>query len=200
MAPATKQVRLPFDKMTEANLRPFAKKFEKWGIKISEIKSANVGKRESGFLLKDALFIFEDGQRMLIRVKSDGTVFQVKLNNKVLPVKSVDNVDKAVIEMVDYVQANAKAYERAKIQREKRRKIVPDVPAVTTSRREKIFKVQNELRELSASNAELEQQQAEASSQAQAKQAEMVKAESELAAEKEKTAKLENELASLMKG
>lgn len=199
MAPATKQVRLPFDKMTETNLRPFIKKFEKWGVHISKIEASNVGKRESGFLLKDALFIFEDGQKMLVRVKSDGTVFQVKLNNKVLPLKSVDNVDKAVIEIVDYIQANAKAYERAKIQREKR-KAKPDTPSVTTSRREKISRVQDELRELSASITDLDQQHTEAQSRAQNKQAELQKAESEFAAEKEKTAKLEHELASLMKG
>lgn len=199
MAPTTKQVRLPFDKMTETSLRPFIKKFEKWGVHISKIEASNVGKRESGFLLKDALFIFEDGQKMLVKVKSDGTVFQVKLNNKVLPLKSVDNVDKAVIEMVDYIQANAKAYERAKIQREKR-KAKPDTPSVTTSRREKISRVKDELRELSASITDLDQQHTEAQSRAQNKQAELQKAESEFTAEKEKTAKLENELASLMKG
>lgn len=199
MAPTTKQVRLPFDKMTETSLRPFIKKFEKWGVHISKIEASNVGKRESGFLLKDALFIFEDGQKMLVRVKSDGTVFQVKLNNKVLPLKSVDNVDKAVIEMVDYIQANAKAYERAKIQREKQ-KAKPDTPSVTTSRREKISRVKDELRELSASITDLDQQHTEAQSRAQNKQAELQKAESEFTAEKEKTTKLENELASLMKG
>lgn len=34
MAAPSKQVRLPFDKLTESNLKSVVKKFTKWGLEI----------------------------------------------------------------------------------------------------------------------------------------------------------------------
>lgn len=199
MPPATKQVRLPFDKLTESGLKPIVKKFEKWGLKVASIDSTNRQKRESGMLLKDAVFIFEDGQKMLVRVKSDGTVFQVKLNNKVVPIKNVDDMDKAVIEMVDYVQDNAKAYERAKIQREKRKKLNIQPPRVVTTRQEKIAAAKQSLSELSSANSELEKQNDELSISIAGKQAQWDSLYKELEQETAITKELEREIANLEK-
>lgn len=197
MAAPTKQVRLPFDKLTESGLKPTIKKMEKWGLKVSSVDAPNRARRESGFLLKDATFTFEDGQKMLVRVKADGTVFQVKLNNKVVPIKHVDNMDKAIGEMVDYVQANAKAYQRAKLQREKRRRLNIDPPAVVTNRREKIERAKAQLTELATANGELDAQAVEMQATVTAKRGELKKAESELAAERDKTIALERTFAEL---
>ena len=192
MPPATKQVRLPFDKLTESGLKPIVKKFEKWGLKVASIDSTNRQKRESGMLLKD-------GQKMLVRVKSDGTVFQVKLNNKVVPIKNVDDMDKAVIEMVDYVQDNAKAYERAKIQREKRKKLNIQPPRVVTTRQEKIAAAKQSLSELSSANSELEKQNDELSISIAGKQAQWDSLYKELEQETAITKELEREIANLEK-
>lgn len=197
MAAQTKQVRLPFDKLTESSLKPVIKKMEKWGLKVSSVEAPNRARRESGFLLKDATFTFEDGQKMLVRVKSDGTVFQVKLNKKVVPIKHVDDMDKAIGEMVDYVQANAKAYQRAKLQREKRRRLNIEPPAVVTNRREKIERAKAQLTELTTANGELDVQAVEMRAAVTTKQSELKKAESELAAERDKTTVLERTLTEL---
>lgn len=150
-------------------------------------------------LLKDAVFIFDDGQKMLVRVKSDGTVFQVKLNNKVVPIKNVDDMDKAVVEMVDYVQDNAKAYERAKIQREKRRKLNIQPPRVVTTRQEKIAAAKQSLSELSSANSELEKQNDELSISIAGKQAQWDSLYKELEQETAITKELEREIANLEK-
>lgn len=197
MAAQTKQVRLPFDKLTEAGLKPILTKMKKWGLDVASVDAPNRAKRESGMLLKDATFNFEDGQKMLVRVKSDGTVFQVKLNNKVVPIKHVDDMDKAIVEMVDYVQANAKAYERAKLQREKRRKLNLEPPPVTTTRAEKIERAKAQLEELTSTNGGLEAQSAEMEAGFAPKRAELQTAESGLAAERAKTVELEAALAQL---
>jgi len=199
MAPSTKQVRLPFDAMTESGLKPVLKKFEKQGLKISKIESTNTAKRESGYLLKDATFNFEDGQKMLIRVKSDGTVFQVKLNTKVVPIRHVDDMDKAIIEMVDYVQSNATAYSRTKIQTEKRKKLNMDTPVIHTSRQEKLEKAQAALAEIQGTNEELEQQAVELDTSASAKSNSLTDLLARLQAEKDKTTVLQAELDALMK-
>lgn len=199
MPPATKQVRLPFDKLTESGLKPIVKKFEKWGLKVVSIDSTNRPKRESGMLLKDSAFIFDDGQKMLVRVKSDGTVFQVKLNNKVVPMKNVGDMDKAIIEMVDYVQENAKAYERAKVQREKRKKLNIQPPRVVTTRQEKIAAAKQSLSELSSVNNELEKQNDELNVSLAGKQAQWDSLHKELEQEMGITKKLEREIVSLEK-
>lgn len=197
MAAPSKQVRLPFDKLTEQNLRPIIKKMEKWGLEVTSVDAPNRARRESGFLLKDVTFVFEDGQKMLVRVKSDGTVFQVKLNKKVVPIRHVDDMDKAIIEMVDYVQENAKAYERAKLQRERRRKLHIDPPPVVTNRREKIERAKGQLAELTASNEDLQAQISATETTVQMKQAELDKAMAALKAEQNKTVELERILTEL---
>lgn len=197
MAPSTKQVLLPFDKLTEQNLKPFVKKFAHWNVNIASIDAPNKGRRESGMLIKDVTFTFEDGQKMLVRVKSGGTVFQVKLNNKVVPIRNVDDIDKAIIEMVDYIQDNAKAYERAKIQREKRRRLNITPPSVVTNRQEKIAMAKNRLEEATLTNTDLEAQQSTVLTELTDRQAELAKIQSELQAEKDKTLALENTLRAL---
>lgn len=196
MPPKSNQVALDFDKLTEANLKPILKRFAKWHCPVASVDAPNKGKRESGFLVKHFTLTFEDGQQMLVRIKADGTVFQVKLNNKVVPIKHVDDMDKAIIEMVDYVQDNAKAYARAKIQREKR-KIKPPVPSIKTTRQEKLVQEKEKLEQISQSNAAVERQYSETLAGIAAKQTELEAAEKALAQEKEKTRALEAEFAAL---
>lgn len=194
MPPATKQVRFPFDKLTESTLKPLLKKFEKHRCNVTSVNAPNKAKRESGFLIKFFELTFEDGQIMTVRIKADGTVFQVKLNKRVMPIKNVDDMDKAIIEMVDYVQDNAKAYERAKAQRE-RRKILPPKPSIVTSRREKIDKAKATLGELNATNLDLEKQAAEQAASTDAARAELDAAVKALEAEKARTIELEKQIA-----
>lgn len=197
MAASSKQVRLPFDKLTETSLKPVIRKFTKWGLEIVSVDAPNKAKRESGFLLKNFTLEFKDGQKLLVRVKSDGTVFQVKLNNKVVPVHNVEDMEKAVGEMIDHIMYNAKAYERAKLQRERRKKLNIKTPSVTTSRKEKIEKARAQLAELGGSNEDLEKQLAEIRSASGGKTSELEKARAELARVKARTGELEKILAEL---
>lgn len=198
MPPISNQVKLDFDNLTKNGLKSLIKIFEKKKCPVTDIDAPNKGKRESGIMTKTFTLTFEDEQKLQVRVKADGTVYQVRLNNKVLPIKHVDDIDKAVGEMIDHVQANAKAYARAKIQREKR-KIRPPKPSVTTTRKEKLAKAQEELNQLNASNTALEQQQAELNASMGGKNSQLEQVLRDLDAEKQKTVQLEAELAALQK-
>ncbi len=198
MPPISNQIKLDFENLTKAGLKKLLKVFEKQQCPVASVDAPNKSKRESGMLTKSFTLTFEDGQNLQIRVKADGTVYQVRLNNKVMPIKHVDDLDKAVTEMIDYVQDNAKAYERAKIQREKRKIRVPN-PAVLTSRKEKIAQAKEELDQLDASNAALEQQKAELDAAMSDKSGQLEKAMRDLHTEKAKTEKLEATLAALQK-
>lgn len=198
MPPISNQIKLDFENLTKAGLKKLLKVFEKQQCPVASVDAPNKSKRESGMLTKSFTLTFEDGQSLQIRVKADGTVYQVRLNNKVMPIKHVDDLDKAVTEMIDYVQDNAKAYERAKIQREKRKIRVPK-PAVLTSRKEKIAQTKEELDQLDASNTALEQQKAELDAAMSDKSGQLERVMRDLDAEKAKTEKLEATLAALQK-
>ena len=198
MPPKSNQLVLPFDKLTESGLKPVIKKFAKFECPVASVEAPNQAKRESGMLVKQFTLTFEDGQKLLVRVKAGGTIYQVKLNNKVVPVRNVDNMDKAVGEMIDYIHDNAKAYARAKIQRERRR-IKPSKPSVTTTRKEKLAQARGDLEQLSQNNAELETQLAETSLSVDSKRTELADAEKALDAERKKTASLEAQIAELEK-
>lgn len=193
----SKQVKIDFDKMTESGLKPIAKKFDKWQCPVATISATNKGKRESGFLIKDFTFVFEDGQKLLVRVKADGTVFQTKLNNKVVPVRHVDDIDKAVIELVDYVQGNAKAYERAKIQREKMRKLNIEKPRIVTSRAEKIAGYTEEFDKITQINADLQKQVDDYQTSNSGKESDLERAEGDLRVELARTESLTSEIKKL---
>lgn len=192
------QLTLPFDKLTEANLKPILKEFTKLGYPAASVEAKNTAKRESGMLVKTFTLTFDDGQKLLVKVKAGGTIYQVKLNNKVVPVRHVDDMKKAVGEMIDYLYYNAKAYARAKIQREKR-KIRPPKPAVTTTRQEKLARTQEDLQQLTQSNAALETQMAEVTNKTASDRTQLDEAQKALDAEKQKTVVLETEIATLEK-
>ena len=198
MSQKSSQLAIPFDKLTEANLKPILKKFEKMGCPVAKVDAPNQAKRESGMLVKNFTLTFEDGQNLLVRVKAGGTIFQVKLNNKVIPIKHVDDMDKAIGEIYDHVFYNAKAFERAKMQRE-RKKIKPPVPAITTTRKEKINKIREELTGIVQNNTGLEAQLAEKKAAYAAIAPDLENARNALNREHEKTVSLEKQIADLQK-
>lgn len=195
MPPKSAQITLDFDKLTEKGLQPLLKKH---GYEVAKVEATNKGKRESGFLIKNFTLNFEDGQQILVRVKAGGTIFQVKLNNRVVPVKHVDDMDKAIIEIIDYLHANAKAFARAKAQRE-RRKLKPPAPAITTTRKEKLEKAKADLAMVSQNNADIEKQLAESNATIDDNKGKLEAAERALAQERAKTASLEAQIAQLQK-
>ncbi len=199
MALISKQLKLDFEKLTESALKPLAKKFDKWQCNVVKIDATNKGRRESGFMIKEFTFHFEDGQQMLVRVKGDGTIFQVKLNKKVVPVRHVDDMDRAIVEMVDYVQQNAKAYERAKIQRLKNKKLRIEKPPVRTSRAEKIESYKGKLSEVQGINTDLEKQLSEVNVPMDGKRDELKTLKSQLEAELKRTDELTAEIETLKK-
>ena len=198
MPPKSNQLTLDFEQLTEKTLQPVLKKFQKAGYTVVKVDAPNKAKRESGFLIKNFTLTFEDEQQILVRVKAGGTIFQVKLNNRVVPIKHVDDMEKAISEIANYLYDNAKAFARAKAQRE-RRKLKPPAPTITTTRKEKIEKAKADLEAISQNNADLEKQLAESNSTITDSQTKLEAAERSLAQERAKTASLEAQIAQLQK-
>lgn len=196
MPPKSNQLTLDFEKLTEKTLQPVLKKFQKGGYTVIKVDAPNKAKRESGFLIKNFTLTFEDEQQILVRVKAGGTIFQVKLNNRVIPIKHVDDMEKAIYEISNYLYDNAKAFARAKAQRE-RRKLKPPSPSITTTRKEKLEKAKADLEAVSLNNADMEKQISENSVLLNNLEKEAEELSDALSAELEKTKKLEAQIREL---
>ena len=196
MAQVSNQIQLDFKHIDEKGLKKVLTAFKKDACPVTEVEANNIPKRENGSPVKSFTLTFEDGQKVFCKVKADGTVFQVKLNNKVVPIKNVDNMDKAVHEIADYVGQNAKAYARAKINREKRLKKPPVVKVVTT-RKMQIDVKQSELTKINEDNAGLEAQLKEYGTDEVSAQLE--KAKKDLESELQRTDDLNTAIAELQK-
>jgi len=156
-------ITIDFEKFNKVGLKPILKKFEKEGLMVGEVEATDKAKRESGFLVKQALINFESGQKLLVKAKAGGGIFQVKLNNKVLAIKNVDDLDKAVREIIDYVNDNEKNYLKQKEKQLAQIKVkVPKIKAVNTSVAEQITRLQSSLAEISAANEAVRAQVVEA--------------------------------------
>lgn len=192
--PISSQVKLVFDKLDEKGLQPVVKKFEQKGYKIIQVDANNRARRESGFAIKNFTLTFEDEQKLLVRVKGDGTVFQVKLNNRVMPVKHVDDIDKAISEMCMYLYDNAKTFERSKKQRERRKKVSTEKPRTTTSRAEKIASYQEYIKTIEADMADMTSQVKVLKEDLEAKTSELDQTNKLLEAEYKRTNELNAEI------
>lgn len=106
-----------FSHFDVAGVEPIKKAFEKAGVTIVDVEASNRAARRAGYQVKDASFFFGDGQRVVMSLKNDGEgggdIYQVKLNSRVVPVKSVDNMEKAVAEIAAMAQGNSAAFVKA---------------------------------------------------------------------------------------
>lgn len=188
-------VDIDFDHFDENGLKPIIKEFEKVDLPVSRVEATNKPKRESGFLCKSATLFFESGQKLFMKAKANGSIFQVKLNNKAIPIKHVDDVPKAVKEVVAFVKKNEKRYlkNQRKQLAKKKLKIRKPTP-VRTSVKKQTEELTASLEELSADVAELETQKATLDESLTDKRATVEDLRTQLDTETAKTEELQAEL------
>jgi len=127
-------IKIDFDKFNEIGLKPIVTAFEKAGLPVASVDGTNIPKRESGFQCKSATITFKSEQKLFVKAKANGSIFQVKLNNKVIPIKYVDDLDKAVKEVIAFVEKNEVAFLTRKQKALEKLKIkVPTIKSVRTS-------------------------------------------------------------------
>lgn len=79
----------------------------------AEIAQSSVGKekRENSTSFKPIFILFSDSQSVELRVKKTGDIYQVRLNNKVLPIKNQDDEKLAAGEIVKAVEGNSRKFQ-----------------------------------------------------------------------------------------
>jgi len=181
---------IDFDKFDKAGLKAVIKKFETAGLPVEDIEATNKAKRESGFLIKTATLVFTSGQKLAVKAKAGGGVFQVKLNGKVIPIKAVDDIGKAIDEVVIHVKANEPAFLK---QRERQAGIVkvPKLKPVNTSVAAQIETISASVEQLKGTNENIRTETQAQASQATELNTQLTGLESQLKDEKAKTDKLQ---------
>lgn len=115
-----KQTYLTFDyeNFTGKGLKQVIKAFEHEKVPILKdgndynIEATNKQRRVRGMPTKSATLYFEDGQSLTLLVSNEGSIYQVKLNNRVIPVRNVDNLKKAVAEIAGMIKGNSNSFAR----------------------------------------------------------------------------------------
>lgn len=106
-----------FARFDVEGVKPIKDAFEKAGLTVVDVEASNKAARRAGYQVKQATFFFGDGQRVVMMLKNDGDgqgdIYQVKLNSRVVPVKNVDDMDKAVAEIAAMAGANSASFVKA---------------------------------------------------------------------------------------
>ena len=191
-------IQIDFEKFNKPGLKPILEKFNQAGLPVADVEATNKAKRESGFLVKSALITFESGQKLLVKAKAGGSIFQVKLNNKVLAIKNVDDIDKAVAEVLSFVKENDVRYQKAKDRAAAHVKVeVAKIKPVNTSVAEQLTALQTQIEEAGAKTETLRGEIAAKQTENAAKLATTTELQGKLAAEIERGNALQREYEAL---
>lgn len=96
---------------SDAATKSLYKQFSRHGCDIAQSGVAPGIKRSSGVSYKEMLLTFKDSQTVLLRIKQSGDIFQVRVNGRAQPIRHQDEPVKAVIEIVDVLDAGRKKFQ-----------------------------------------------------------------------------------------
>jgi len=177
-------MKISYVNFNERGLAPLVDELKKHDQVVAGIKATNLPKREDGVAVKSALFTLESGQKLEIKIKANGSIFQVRLNGKVVPVKNSEGIDdpanlkKAVKEMADFVNRNEALYKKQQAKRLKR--VKQDSPSASTSVAKRLTESKEKLATLQENAVVLDETSANAKGALDGKRAEMESLRGEL--------------------
>jgi len=100
-------------------VRAVAKAFRSHNLVPLVVEPLSGAKRAQGITYREAVLSWHDSQRVAIRLKKDGVVFQVLLNGKPLPLKKPDDHAVVIKEIVDALDTKRAAFQAALATRRK---------------------------------------------------------------------------------
>lgn len=166
-----------FARFDVEGIKPIKDAFEKAGLTVVDVEASNKAARRSGYQVKQATFFFGDGQRVVMMLKNDGDgygdIYQVKLNSRVVPVKNVDDMDKAVAEIAAMAGSNSASFVKAARRKAEKQSVDESDLEGNKTRKPvtaaaKLEAASTEIAELEAIAAEQEARRAELAAQVEA--------------------------------
>lgn len=107
-----KYLSFDFAQFNEKGLKKVIDEFKKQNLSVTSVEADNKPKRQSGVQTKKATLHFSDGQKLMLQATAQGAIFQVRLNTRVIPVKHVDDLKKAIVEISAKVKSNSKQFQK----------------------------------------------------------------------------------------
>ena len=96
--------------------RTFKKAIQAFNRAGANVVSSDVDKatsRRAGITFRNVHFTFADGQKVTMAIKQSGDVFEVKLNDKLIPIRNQDDHADAIKEVVGKMDGGRAAYQKA---------------------------------------------------------------------------------------
>jgi len=103
-----------FDKMggrSDAALKDAIKLFTRAGAQVAN-SDVSTPMRTSGISYREITFTFSDSQKVILRVKQSGDIYQVLINGKPFPIKEQDDHPKAISEIVAALDAGRTGFQK----------------------------------------------------------------------------------------
>lgn len=118
-----------FDKLTQADsvIRDIQKEFRRLGTPVATVEIPTTIKRTAGISYREVHMTFSDSQMVTFRVKKTGDIFEVRINNKVVPIRNQDNQKEALGEISKLLTKGRAAFQKKLLQQK------VQLPRVSTS-------------------------------------------------------------------
>ena len=103
-----------FDDLTTKDraTKQVAKYFTRAGAAPVQVDASPQVRRTSDVSYRELLLVFADSQKVVLRIKQTGDIFQVLLNGKVIPIRAQDDHAKAIAEVVNQLDAGRSAFQQ----------------------------------------------------------------------------------------
>lgn len=111
-----KTILFKFDAMGAANdkaVREITRLFARAGVQVVGTDVATNTTKRAGVTFRNITFTFADGQTVTLAVKESGDVFEVRINNSVVPLRNQDDHANAIGEIAGQLDRRRAAFQRA---------------------------------------------------------------------------------------
>jgi hypothetical protein len=102
--------------------------FAKTRSQVAQVDVSPSVKKQNGIAYRELFLLMADSQRITFRIKESGDIFQVLMNDKLLPIKYQDDHTKAVKEISNKLEDN-----RAKFQKTQAANAIKIPPTIKTA-------------------------------------------------------------------
>ncbi len=125
---------IDFNKFDKKGMKKVLDLFDKAALPVSDVEANNKATREAGYSIKQATITLESGQVLVLKIKAEGSLYQAKLNGRVLAIKNYIKPDSFMDEVIGYAKDNEPNYLKQKEKAALKQKVaVPTIKPVNTT-------------------------------------------------------------------
>jgi hypothetical protein len=121
--------------------RNLVKYFARAGNNVAQGEAIPAIKRTAGISYREMVLTFADSQTVILRIKQSGDIYQVLLNDRVIPIKAQDDHVSAIAEIVRVMDSGRKKFQDSLVKLKAKlpagiRTAAPKMEAVLTEKRD----------------------------------------------------------------